>query len=145
MTQDPIVQIQDVHKSFGRLEVLKGITFDVSVGEVVCLLGASGSGKTTLVRCINHLETINKGKILVAGEMMGYRQEGDRLKELSARKIAAQRQHTGMVFQRFNLFPHMTALENISCGPIRVQKRPRPEVEAEARGYLSRVGLANKA
>ena len=145
MADTPIVQIQDVHKSFGHLEVLKGISFDVAAGEVVCLLGPSGSGKTTLVRCINHLETINKGKILVNGEMMGYRQKGDRLKELPVKKIAEQRQRTGMVFQRFNLFPHMTALENVCCGPIRVQKRPRAEVEAEAMGYLSRVGLANKA
>ncbi|MBB3967003.1 amino acid ABC transporter ATP-binding protein [Rhizobium metallidurans] len=142
---DPIVQIQDVHKSFGVLEVLKGISFDVSVGEVVCLLGPSGSGKTTLVRCINHLETINEGRILVDGEMMGYREKGDQLKELSVKKIAEQRQRTGMVFQRFNLFPHMTALENVCCGPVRVQNRPRREVETEAMEYLSRVGLASKA
>lgn len=141
----PVVQIQDVYKTFGPLEVLKGISFEVSRGEVVCLLGPSGSGKTTLVRCINHLETIKAGRILVDGELIGYRLSGDRLVELSARATALQRQKTGMVFQRFNLFPHLTALQNVTIGPLRVLRRPRGEVEGEARDYLAKVGLLDKA
>lgn len=140
-----LVKIAAVRKSYGSLEILKGIDLDVHAGEVVCIIGPSGSGKTTLVRCINHLETIDSGQISVAGELVGYRQVNGRLVEETQRRIALQRQRTGMVFQRFNLFPHLTAIENIAIGPIRVQKRRRAEVEGEAMDLLRRVGLGDKA
>jgi polar amino acid transport system ATP-binding protein len=141
----PLVQLIDVYKSYGPLEVLKGISLDVDQGEVVCLIGRSGSGKTTLVRCINHLETIDSGRILVAGDLIGYRIDGDRLVEESSAVIAAQRQTTGMVFQRFNLFPHLTSIENVTIGPIRVQRLPREEAERDGLELLRRVGLSDKA
>jgi len=139
-----LVQVVDVHKSFGRLEVLRGVSMTVGRGEVVCLIGPSGSGKTTLVRCINHLERIDAGRILVAGESVGYRERNGRLVEESDAIIAARRQNIGMVFQRFNLFPHLTALENVSVGPLRVLRRGRGEVYVEAKELLSSVGLADK-
>jgi polar amino acid transport system ATP-binding protein len=141
----PLVQIIDVEKWFGPSHVLQGISLDVQAGEVVCIIGPSGSGKTTLVRCINHLETIDAGRILVDGQLVGYRVKRDRLVEEKASVIAEQRQRVGMVFQRFNLFPHLTALENVTIGPIRVLRRPRGEAEAEGRELLRRVGLEDKS
>lgn len=140
-----LVRLVDVRKSYGSVEVLKGVSLDVARGEVVCLIGPSGSGKTTLVRCINHLETINSGRILVGGEMIGYRNRGDRLVEQSSKVIAAQRERIGMVFQRFNLFPHLTALENVTIGPLKVQKRPLAGIREEAMALLRSVGLEHKA
>ncbi|MBN9053934.1 MAG: amino acid ABC transporter ATP-binding protein [Rhizobiales bacterium] len=141
----PLVSLVDVRKSYGNWEVIRGVSLDVFRGEVVCLIGPSGSGKTTLVRCINHLEKINQGRILVDGELIGYREHRGRIVEDSEARIALQRQKTGMVFQRFNLFPHLTALENITVAPMRVQSRDRAEVEAEARQLLARVRLGDKA
>jgi polar amino acid transport system ATP-binding protein len=111
----------------------------------MCLLGPSGSGKSTFLRCINHLEKIHSGRLSVDGELVGYRQVGNKLYELNEAQVARQRLATGMVFQRFNLFPHMTALENIIEGPVQVLRRPRAEAVEEARGLLARVGLAHKA
>jgi polar amino acid transport system ATP-binding protein len=144
LNQPALVQVMDVHKSFGPLKVLRGVSLSVASGEVVCLIGPSGSGKTTLVRCINHLERIDAGRILIAGESVGYRERNGRLVEERDSVIAARRRNVGMVFQRFNLFPHLTALQNVSIGPLRVLHRTRSEVETEARELLSRVGLADK-
>ena len=141
----PLVSLRDVRKFFGNWEVLRGVSFDVQRGEVVCLIGPSGSGKTTLVRCINHLEKIHSGRILVDGQLIGYREHRGRLVEDSEKRIAAQRQRIGMVFQRFNLFPHLTALENVTVAPVRVQGRRPADVEAEARDLLARVKLCDKA
>src|SRR6266446_777150 len=112
-----MVKAEGVHKRFGRLEVLKGITLEVLPGEVMVLLGPSGSGKSTFLRCINHLEKINSGRLSVDGELIGYRQEGKRLRELHEREVSRQRAEIGMVFQHFNLFPHMTAIENVTLAP----------------------------
>jgi polar amino acid transport system ATP-binding protein len=139
-----MVNAEGVHKRFGRLEVLKGITLTVMPGEVMCLLGPSGSGKSTFLRCINHLEKINRGRLSVDGELVGYRQVGDKLHELRESEIARKRAEIGMVFQHFNLFPHMTALENVTCAPMRVKKLPREEARARARELLARVGLDDK-
>jgi polar amino acid transport system ATP-binding protein len=139
-----MVSAEAVHKRFGRLEVLKGITLTVQAGDVMCLLGPSGSGKSTLLRCINHLEKINSGRLSVDGELVGYRQVGDRLHELRESEVARKRASIGMVFQHFNLFPNMTALENVTCAPIRVRKIPREEAEERARRELARVGLPDK-
>ncbi len=135
----------DVHKSFGDNYVLKGIDMTVKRGEVSCLLGPSGSGKSTFLRCINHLETIDSGRIEVDGEVIGYREHGDKLYELHPREAAKQRENIGMVFQRFNLFPHMTALENITCSPMFVKGEGRAEAKRSAIDLLERVGLADKA
>ena len=140
----PMVNAEAVHKRFGRNEVLKGITLQVAPGEVMCLLGPSGSGKSTFLRCINHLEKINAGRLSVDGELVGYRQVGDRLHELRESEIARKRAEIGMVFQHFNLFPHMTALENVTCAPIRVKRAAREQARASARDLLDRVGLADK-
>ncbi len=141
----PMVNAEAVHKRFGRLEVLKGITLEVQPGEVMCLLGPSGSGKSTFLRCINHLEKINSGRLSVDGELVGYRQVGDRLHELRESEVARKRAEIGMVFQHFNLFPHMTALENVTCAPIRVKRRSaRSGARERARELLDRVGLADK-
>jgi polar amino acid transport system ATP-binding protein len=139
-----MVQAEGVHKRFGRLEVLKGITLEVQPGEVMCLLGPSGSGKSTFLRCINHLEQINSGRLSVDGELVGYRESGDKLYELHERDVARKRAQIGMVFQHFNLFPHMTAMENVTLAPIRVGKVGREEAERRARDLLERVGLGDK-
>jgi polar amino acid transport system ATP-binding protein len=139
-----MVRTEAVHKRFGRVEVLKGITLDVPKGNVLCVLGPSGSGKTTLLRCINHLEKIDSGRVWVDGELVGYRQVGDKLHELRESEIARKRAEIGMVFQRFNLFAHMTALENVIEAPIRVKKLARAEAVSQATQLLERVGLADK-
>jgi len=139
-----MVKAEGVHKRFGAIEVLKGISLDVRRGEVVCLLGASGSGKSTFLRCINHLEKIDSGRLTVDGELVGYRQVGDRLHELHDRDICRHRAEVGMVFQRFNLFAHMTALQNIIEAPVHVLKQPRTQAVERARQLLARVGLADR-
>jgi polar amino acid transport system ATP-binding protein len=144
MTQ-PLVAIRSVSKSFGEFQALKQISLDVWAGEVLCLIGASGSGKTTLLRCINQLTSVDSGGVWLDGELLGVREEGGRLHHLTERQIARQRLKTGMVFQRFNLFPHKTALENITEGPVQVQGRKQEEARAEAMELLGRVGLAAKA
>jgi polar amino acid transport system ATP-binding protein len=141
----PMVEAISVRKRFGSNEVLKGINLRVERGQVLCLIGPSGSGKSTILRCINHLETINAGRIFVDGMLMGYRQVGDVLHEMHPNDIAAQRQHIGMVFQRFNLFPHLTALQNIIEAPMGVQGVSRDQAIVEARELLARVGLSDKA
>ncbi|MCK1425034.1 amino acid ABC transporter ATP-binding protein [Bradyrhizobium sp. 180] len=141
----PLVAIRSVSKAFGEFQALRNVSLDVWPGEVLCLIGASGSGKTTLLRCINQLTVIDSGGIWLDGEMLGVREEGGKLRRLTDRQIARQRLKTGMVFQRFNLFPHKTALENITEGPVQVQGRNPGEVRAEAIELLRRVGLATKA
>jgi len=141
----PLVHAVNVTKSFHNHEVLKGIDMDVDRGQVVCLLGPSGSGKTTFLRCINQLETIDGGRIWVDGDLIGYRQVGDKLREQRDSEIVACRAEIGMVFQHFNLFPHMTALGNIVEAPQRVKRESKKEVLERARGLLDRVGLAGKA
>ena len=140
----PMVKAEGVHKRFGRLEVLKGITLEVRSGEVMVLLGPSGSGKSTFLRCINHLEKINSGRLSVDGELVGYREGENKIYELHDSEIARKRAEIGMVFQHFNLFPHMTALENVTAAPIRVKKIPRERANARARELLERVGLPDK-
>jgi polar amino acid transport system ATP-binding protein len=140
----PMVKAESVHKSFGRLEVLKGITLEVRPGEVMCLLGPSGSGKSTFLRCINHLEKIDAGRLSVDGELVGYRQEGQKLYELPERDIVRKRAEIGMVFQRFNLFPHMSALENIIEAPVLVKGMPKRQAAARAQELLDRVGLGDR-
>ncbi|HEX9588995.1 MAG TPA: amino acid ABC transporter ATP-binding protein [Bradyrhizobium sp.] len=141
----PLVAIRSVSKNFGELQALKRVSLDVRAGEVLCLIGASGSGKTTLLRCINQLTSIDSGGIWLDGELLGLREEGGRLHRLTPQQIARQRLKTGMVFQRFNLFPHKTALENITEGPVQVQGRKREDARGEAMELLRRVGLAAKA
>jgi polar amino acid transport system ATP-binding protein len=141
---EPMVRAEGVHKSFGRVEVLKGINLEVQPGEVLCLLGPSGSGKSTFLRCINHLEKINAGRLSVDGELVGYRPVGDKLHELPEAEIARKRAEIGMVFQHFNLFGHMTALENVTCAPIRVKGVARERARERARELLRRVGLEDK-
>ncbi|PLR39692.1 ectoine/hydroxyectoine ABC transporter ATP-binding protein EhuA [Chimaeribacter californicus] len=141
----PLVQARNVHKSYGDNNVLKGIDLDVNPGEVVVILGPSGSGKSTFLRCINHLEEMDRGYILVQGEQIGYQLRGERLHRLSARAIARQRRGIGMVFQQFNLYPHMTVLQNITEAPIGIHKQSRQEAERYAHELLARVGLSDKA
>jgi polar amino acid transport system ATP-binding protein len=141
----PLVAIRAVNKNFGAFQALKRVSLDVHAGEVVCLIGASGSGKTTLLRCVNQLTPFDSGGIWLDGELLGVREERGRLHRLSERQIAQQRLKTGMVFQRFNLFPHRTALENIIEGPVQVQGRKPVEAQAEAMELLRRVGLVAKA
>ena len=140
-----MVRAEGVHKRYGRDEVLKGIDLEVAAGEVLCLIGPSGSGKSTLLRCINHLEKIDAGRIEVDGELVGYRARGERLHEMAEKDVCRQRAAIGMVFQRFNLFPHMTVLENIVEAPIRVRHESRDAAMARAEALLRRVGLAEKA
>jgi polar amino acid transport system ATP-binding protein len=140
-----MVQAEGVHKRFGRLEVLRGIDLKVKPGEVTVMLGPSGSGKSTFLRCINHLEKINAGRLWVDGELVGYRQHGDKLYELKENEVSRKRAEIGMVFQRFNLFPHMTALGNVIEAPIRVKGMRKADAIARGRELLGQVGLADKA
>jgi polar amino acid transport system ATP-binding protein len=140
----PMVKAEAVHKRFGRLEVLKGISLEIQPREVACLLGPSGSGKSTFLRCINHLEKIDAGRLWVDGSLVGYRQSGDRLYELKESEVAIERAEIGMVFQHFNLFPHMTALENVIEAPLHVKGTPRAEAVQRATELLERVGVGDK-
>jgi polar amino acid transport system ATP-binding protein len=139
-----IIKAVDIHKSFGSTEVLKGIDLEMAESEVLCIIGPSGSGKSTFLRCINQLETINNGALWVCGELLGYRRVERKLYQLSEKQVARQRLTTGMVFQRFNLFPHKTVLENVVEGPVQVLKRDKSSATREARDLLERVGLAQK-
>jgi polar amino acid transport system ATP-binding protein len=141
----PMVLAEAVHKSFGHVEVLKGIDMTVMPGQVAVLLGPSGSGKTTFLRCINHLEKINGGRLSVDGTLVGYRQRGEKLYELRDKEVAARRREIGMVFQSFNLFPHMTAIGNIMEAQVQVLGRPRSQARAKAMALLERVGLSDRA
>ena len=140
----PIVVAADVRKTFGSVQALDGVSIEISAGRVLCIVGPSGSGKSTFLRCINQLERIDSGAIWVDGELVGYRRVGDKLYELTDAEVARQRLASGMVFQRFNLFQHLTAIENIIEGPVTVQKRRRSEAIDEAMALLERVGLAAK-
>lgn len=142
MTDAPMVRAESVCKNFGSNQVLKGITLEVARGEVMCLVGPSGSGKSTFLRCINHLERVDAGRLFVDEQLVGYEQRGDKLYELKPKVAARQRRDIGMVFQRFNLFPHMTALENVIEAPIQVRGLSRSEALAKGRELLERVGLA---
>jgi polar amino acid transport system ATP-binding protein len=139
-----MVKAERVHKSFGNLEVLKGIDLEVAPRDVFCLIGPSGSGKSTFLRCINHLEKINAGRLSVDGELVGYRQQGDKLYELRDREVCQKRQEIGMVFQHFNLFPNMTAIGNVMEAPVRVKRESKAVVRERALALLDRVGLADK-
>jgi len=141
---DVLVDARSVRKDFGANRVLKGITLAVKRGEVMCLLGPSGSGKSTFLRCINHLERIDGGRIYVDGDLMGYRDQGRALHEMKPTEIALQRRQIGMVFQRFNLFPHLTALENVTEAPLGVAREKRAVAREQARELLDRVGLSDK-
>ena len=140
----PMVVAENVHKSFGSNHVLRGISLEVARGEVMCLVGPSGSGKSTFLRCINHLEKINSGRITVDGTLIGYRESNGKIYELKAREAAGQRVGIGMVFQKFNLFPHMTALQNVTTGMVRVQGINQSDAQSEAKKILERVGLGEK-
>lgn len=142
---EPMVRAESVCKSFGALHVLKGVTLDVGRGEVLCMVGPSGSGKSTFLRCINHLEQVNAGRLYVDGDLIGYRERGGKLHEMAPRDAAKQRRDIGMVFQHFNLFPHRTALENVIEAPIRVKKVKKDAALARAKDLLDQVGLAAKA
>jgi polar amino acid transport system ATP-binding protein len=144
VTGMPMVVAQRVHKSFGRVEVLKGIDLEVAREEVCCIIGPSGSGKSTFLRCINHLERIQAGRLYVEGHLVGYRERGVKLHELREREAAAQRRDIGMVFQRFNLFPHMTAIENVMEGPMQVLRTPKEVARAQANDLLERVGMGDR-
>jgi polar amino acid transport system ATP-binding protein len=140
-----MVQADRVSKSFGSNNVLRSISLEVQAGEVLCVVGPSGSGKSNFLRCINHLEKIDAGRLFVEGQLVGYRQKGDKLHELRPKEAALQRRDIGMVFQRFNLFPHMTALENIIQAPMRVKRIPKAKAILRARELMERVGLGDKA
>lgn len=140
----PMVAAEKVRKSFGQLEVLKGVDFVVHPGEVVCLIGPSGSGKSTFLRCINHLERVDRGRIWVDGEVVGYEQRGSRLYELSDKQVCRRRTQIGMVFQQFNLFPHMTVLDNLIEAPRRALREPRETAVQRAMELLEQVGLQDK-
>ncbi|RVU22432.1 amino acid ABC transporter ATP-binding protein [Streptomyces antnestii] len=140
-----MVHAEGVRKHFGRLQVLKGIDLTVERGQVCCLLGPSGSGKSTFLRCVNHLERADGGRLRVDGEPVGYREQGSRLHELREREVAARRRDIGMVFQRFNLFPHLTALENVMEAPVKVTGTARTEARDDALRLLRQVGLADRA
>ena len=142
---EPLVRLRGIRKSFGAVEVLHGVDLDVHAGEVLCLIGASGSGKSTLLRCINHLEKPDDGRVVVGGELIGYRERGGHLHELPHKLLNAQRADIGMVFQHFNLFPHMTVLENVVEAPVRVRGYSKDAARATALDLLTRVGMAHKA
>jgi polar amino acid transport system ATP-binding protein len=139
-----MVKAEGVHKSYGSVEVLRGIDLEVAPGEVVCVVGPSGSGKSTFLRCINHLEKIDAGRLWVDGHLVGYRERGGKLHELRDKEVAAQRRDIGMVFQRFNLFPHMTALENVVEAPTQVKRVRREEARRRGVELLERVGLGER-
>jgi polar amino acid transport system ATP-binding protein len=139
-----MVRAQGVRKSYGHLDALRGIDLEVATGEVMCLIGPSGSGKSTFLRCINHLEKVDAGRLEVDGELVGYREHGGRLYELRDREVCAKRAEIGMVFQRFNLFPHMTAVDNVTLGPVKVKGIGKAAALERARALLERVGLADK-
>jgi polar amino acid transport system ATP-binding protein len=141
----PLLKIQDLHKKFGELEVLRGVDLDVARGEKVSIIGPSGSGKTTLLRCINYLEKPSAGHIFIDGTLIGEKKVGDRYVHLSDRELARERQEIGFVFQRFNLFPHLTALGNVTVAPVRVLGLSREAAEARGREMLQKVGLSHKA
>jgi polar amino acid transport system ATP-binding protein len=143
-TDEPLVRAEQVRKSFGLNEVLKGVDLDVGLGEVMCVIGPSGSGKTTLLRCINHLEKIDSGRLTVDGELVGYEQRGDKLYECTDREVAKMRASIGMVFQHFNLFPHMTALGNIVEAPVKVKGVSKDDADERGRALLAQVGLAGR-
>jgi len=145
LTDRPLVRARNLRKSFGSVEVLRGIDLEVETGQVCCIIGPSGSGKSTLLRCINHLEKLDSGQIHVDGELIGYRRVGNKLHELSERDVARQRAGIGMVFQQFNLFPHMTVLANVMEAPHRVRKEPLEQARSRALRMLGRVGLLDKA
>ncbi len=145
MSGTPMVHADRVSKSFGSNRVLKSISLTVDPGEVLCIVGPSGSGKSTFLRCINHLERVDAGRLSVEGQLVGYRQKGDKLYELRPKEAAFQRREIGMVFQRFNLFPHLTALENIIQAPMRVKRISRARATARAMELMERVGLGDKA
>ncbi|KIS28640.1 arginine ABC transporter ATP-binding protein [Arthrobacter sp. SPG23] len=144
MTDAPMVLAEKVSKNFGTNKVLRGINLKVNPGEVLCMVGPSGSGKSTFLRCINHLERVDGGRLSVDGQLVGYRQKGDKLYELKLKEAAFQRQEIGMVFQRFNLFPHLTAVENITLAPMRVKGISKAKATARAKELLERVGLGDK-
>jgi polar amino acid transport system ATP-binding protein len=144
-TELPLVRARNLRKSYGAVEVLRGVDLEVAAGQVCCIIGPSGSGKSTLLRCINHLEKLDSGQIHVNGELIGYRRVANRLVELSERDVARQRAGIGMVFQQFNLFPHLTALANVMEAPRRVRRQPLDEVRDRALRLLERVGLPDKA
>lgn len=141
----PMVRADRVCKNYGALQVLRGISLEIEAGQVLCLIGPSGSGKSTFLRCINHLERVDAGRLYVDGELVGYAERGGKLHELSPRAAARQRRDIGMVFQHFNLFPHRTALENIIEAPMQVKKVPKAKAVARARDLLDQVGLGAKA
>jgi polar amino acid transport system ATP-binding protein len=143
-TADVILSVRQIQKSYAENHVLRGISLDVRQGEVICVIGPSGSGKSTFLRTLNHLEKIDKGCVYLDGELIGYRPSGRRLVELSNRQLSAQRARMGMVFQSFNLFPHLTAVENVMEGPLRVKRERKAEVYTRSRELLDRVGLAEK-
>jgi polar amino acid transport system ATP-binding protein len=143
-TGTPMVRADEVHKSYGRLEVLKGVSLTVQPGEVTCLIGPSGSGKSTFLRCVNHLEKIQAGRLWVDGELVGYREAGGKIHELRESEVARKRAEIGMVFQHFNLFGHMTAVQNVAEAPIRVKGAGKGAAVERARELLTRVGLGDK-
>jgi polar amino acid transport system ATP-binding protein len=141
---EPMLKAEQVHKNFGRLEVLRGVDLEVAPREVLCIIGPSGSGKSTFLRCINHLEKVNAGRLWVDGELVGYREVNGKLHELRDREVCGKRAEIGMVFQRFNLFPHMTVLQNVIEGPVRVKRQDKRAAVEKARTLLARVGLSDK-
>ncbi|MFI5532701.1 amino acid ABC transporter ATP-binding protein [Kitasatospora sp. NPDC051853] len=145
MTSTAMVDVRGVRKSFGRLEVLRGVDLQVAAGSVTVVLGPSGSGKSTLLRAINHLEKLDRGHVTIDGELIGYRRSGGKLYELKEREVLRQRTHIGFVFQNFNLFPHLTVLENVTEAPVGALRRSKAEAREQALALLGRVGLADKA
>ena len=141
---EPMLKIRGLHKSYGARPVLCGVDLDVPAGTVLCIIGPSGSGKSTLLSCVNHLEPFDAGRLWVGGELVGYRERHGRLYELHERDVARMRQGIGMVFQQFNLFPHMTALQNIIEAPMHVKRVPRAQATTRAMTLLERVGLGTK-